>query len=106
MKLYVGCTNEYMQHTIILLKSENISINYRHLLPDLEPGLNLIGWNYPSLKQISLVPKMFKPLKFDCNYFALCTLYFSNIYQVIGIGAGQQSRIHCTRLAGDKANNW
>uniref|UniRef100_A0A8D3C4H0 Bifunctional purine biosynthesis protein ATIC n=1 Tax=Scophthalmus maximus TaxID=52904 RepID=A0A8D3C4H0_SCOMX len=26
--------------------------------------------------------------------------------QVIGIGAGQQSRIHCTRLAGDKADNW
>ncbi|NP_001383476.1 bifunctional purine biosynthesis protein ATIC isoform 2 [Gallus gallus] len=25
---------------------------------------------------------------------------------VIGIGAGQQSRIHCTRLAGDKANSW
>ena len=24
----------------------------------------------------------------------------------IGVGAGQQSRIHCTRLAGDKANNW
>lgn len=26
--------------------------------------------------------------------------------QVIGNGAGQQSRIHCTRMAGDKANNW
>ncbi len=26
--------------------------------------------------------------------------------QTIGVGAGQQSRIHCTRLAGDKANNW
>ncbi|MDE6600776.1 MAG: phosphoribosylaminoimidazolecarboxamide formyltransferase [Lachnospiraceae bacterium] len=26
--------------------------------------------------------------------------------QVIGIGAGQQSRIHCTRLAGTKADNW
>ncbi|XP_022258328.1 bifunctional purine biosynthesis protein PURH-like [Limulus polyphemus] len=26
--------------------------------------------------------------------------------QVIGIGAGQQSRIHCTRLAGEKATNW
>ncbi|MEG2480738.1 MAG: phosphoribosylaminoimidazolecarboxamide formyltransferase, partial [Clostridia bacterium] len=26
--------------------------------------------------------------------------------QAIGIGAGQQSRIHCTRLAGDKANCW
>lgn len=26
--------------------------------------------------------------------------------QVIGLGAGQQSRIHCNRLAGDKADNW
>jgi phosphoribosylaminoimidazolecarboxamide formyltransferase/IMP cyclohydrolase len=26
--------------------------------------------------------------------------------QVIGMGAGQQSRIHCTRLAGDKADKW
>ena len=26
--------------------------------------------------------------------------------QSIGVGAGQQSRIHCTRLAGDKADNW
>jgi len=26
--------------------------------------------------------------------------------QAIGIGAGQQSRIHCTRLAGNKADNW
>jgi AICAR transformylase/IMP cyclohydrolase PurH len=26
--------------------------------------------------------------------------------QAIGIGAGQQSRIHCTRLAGDKADRW
>lgn len=28
------------------------------------------------------------------------------VLQVVGIGAGQQSRIHCTRLAGDKADNW
>ena len=26
--------------------------------------------------------------------------------QTIGVGAGQQSRIHCTRLAGNKADNW
>ena len=26
--------------------------------------------------------------------------------QLIGVGAGQQSRIHCTRLAGDKADRW
>ncbi|ODA42969.1 hypothetical protein [Desulfosporosinus sp. BG] len=31
--------------------------------------------------------------------------YVSN-GQVIGVGAGQQSRIHCTRLAGDKADIW
>ena len=26
--------------------------------------------------------------------------------QAVGVGAGQQSQIHCTRLAGDKADNW
>ena len=26
--------------------------------------------------------------------------------QTIGVGAGQQSRVHCTRLAGSKADNW
>lgn len=31
---------------------------------------------------------------------------FAHRGQVIGMGAGQQSRIHCTRLAGDKAVNW
>ncbi|CAI4227904.1 unnamed protein product [Auanema sp. JU1783] len=31
---------------------------------------------------------------------------FAHRGQVIGMGAGQQSRIHCTRLAGDKAANW
>ena len=63
-------SNEYMQHTIILLKIENISINYCHLLPDLVLWLNLIGSNYSSLEQISMVPKMFEPLKFDCTKVA------------------------------------
>ena len=49
-----GDSNEYTQHTIIFLKIENISINYRYLLPGLAPWLNLIGWNYPSLEQISI----------------------------------------------------
>lgn len=31
---------------------------------------------------------------------------FAKNGMVIGLGAGQQSRIHCTRLAGDKADNW
>ena len=45
---------------------------------------------------------------------ALITLKYTQSYsvcyvkggQAIGIGAGQQSRIHCTRLAGQKADNW
>ncbi len=31
---------------------------------------------------------------------------FATSGQIIGVGAGQQSRIHCTRLAGSKADNW
>ena len=61
-----GDSNEYTQHTIIVWKIEKISLSYRYLLPDLVVWLNLIGSNYPSLEQISMVPKMFEPLKFDC----------------------------------------
>ena len=31
---------------------------------------------------------------------------FVKVGQAIGVGAGQQSRVHCTRLAGQKADNW
>lgn len=34
------------------------------------------------------------------------TVCYAKDGQVIGVGAGQQSRIHCTRLAGGKADNW
>jgi len=34
------------------------------------------------------------------------TIGFAVDGQVIGVGAGQQSRIHCTRLAGEKADRW
>ena len=46
---------------------EKISQNYHHLLPDMVPWLTLSGSNYPCLEQISMVPKMFEPLKFDCS---------------------------------------
>ena len=32
-----GESNEYTQHTIIVLKIENISLNYRYLFPELVP---------------------------------------------------------------------
>ena len=37
------------------------------MLPDLALLSTLIGSNYPCLKLIYLVPKVFEPLKFDCN---------------------------------------
>ncbi|XP_070546197.1 bifunctional purine biosynthesis protein ATIC-like [Ptychodera flava] len=47
----------------------------------------------------------------DCSHYSIeytqsNSVCYARDGQVIGIGAGQQSRIHFTRLAGDKANNW
>ena len=38
--------------------------------PDQAPGLTLISSNYPCLKHIVIVPKVFKPLKFDYMYIS------------------------------------
>ena len=46
---------------------------------------------------ISLITLKYTQLNFVC---------YVKDGQAIGIGAGQQSRIHCTRLAGQKADNW
>ena len=60
---YRDDTNEYIQHTIIIKKIEKSLLNHRHLLPDQAPWLTFSGSNYPCLEQISMVPKMFEPLK-------------------------------------------
>ena len=41
-----------------------------------------------------------------CKYTQSNSVCYVKDGQAIGIGAGQQSRIHCTRLAGDKADRW
>ena len=61
-----GDHNEYTQHTIILQKMEKTFLDYFHLPSDLALWLTLSGSSYPCLEQISMVPKMFEPLKFDC----------------------------------------
>ena len=53
---------------LLCRKLKKISLNYRVLLPALVSRLTLSGSNYPYLEQISTVPKMFEPLKFDCKY--------------------------------------
>ena len=69
-----GDSNEYTQHTIIVYKIEKISLNYRYLLPELVPWLTVSGSNYPCLERISMVPKMFEPLRFDCMYYTIYSL--------------------------------
>ena len=70
-----GDSNEYTQHTVIVLKIENISLNYRYLCPELMPWLTLSGSNYQCLERISMVPKMFEPLRFDCSFTFIGAVY-------------------------------
>lgn len=79
-----------------------------------EQGRNEFEINEALLENIVTDNKEFtKQAKIDL-IIALITLKYTQSNsvcyakngQAIGIGAGQQSRIHCTRLAGSKADNW
>ncbi len=55
----------------------------------------------PELAQIDLMISLI-----TLKYTQSNSVCYAKGGQAIGIGAGQQSRIHCTRLAGQKADNW
>ena len=55
----------------------------------------------PELAKIDLIISLI-----TLKYTQSKSVCFAKGGQAIGIGAGQQSRIHCTRLAGSKADNW
>lgn len=55
----------------------------------------------PELAQIDLLIALI-----TLKYTQSNSVCYAKGGQAIGIGAGQQSRIHCTRLAGQKADNW
>ena len=57
--------------------------------------------NLPELAKIDLIISLITLKYTQSNSVCYC-----KGGQAIGIGAGQQSRIHCTRLAGQKADNW
>ena len=59
-----GDSNENTQHTFMLKKWKITPI----LPPDLELWLTLIRSNYPCLEHNFIVPKVFEPLKFYCNF--------------------------------------
>ncbi|MBQ1973531.1 MAG: phosphoribosylaminoimidazolecarboxamide formyltransferase [Paraprevotella sp.] len=80
-----------------------------------EQGRNEINLNDPSLfENIPTENKTFTEAARRDLIIALITLKYTQSNsvcyvkdgQAIGIGAGQQSRIHCTRLAGNKADIW
>ena len=57
----------------------------------------------------ALTPENYRDLKIaliTLKYTQSNSVCFVKDGQSIGIGAGQQSRVHCTRLAGQKADNW
>lgn len=58
-------------------------------------------------KELSEVARMdMKIALITLKYTQSNSVCFVKGGQAIGIGAGQQSRVHCTRLAGQKADNW
>lgn len=57
--------------------------------------------NIPDDKKIDLIISLI-----TLKYTQSNSVCYVKDGQAIGIGAGQQSRIHCTRLAGQKADNW
>ena len=80
-----------------------------------EQGRNEISLDNPSLfENIPTQNKTFSKEALRDLMIALITLKYTQSNsvcyvkdgQAIGIGAGQQSRIHCTRLAGQKADTW
>ncbi|MBE6863225.1 MAG: phosphoribosylaminoimidazolecarboxamide formyltransferase [Ruminococcus flavefaciens] len=79
-----------------------------------EQGRNELDINRDLLSNIVTDNKNIPDDKKDDLLISLITLKYTQSNsvcyvkdgQAIGIGAGQQSRIHCTRLAGQKADNW
>ncbi len=79
-----------------------------------EQGHNFIRLDADCLKNIVTKNKDLSKEEIDNLLVSLIILKYTQSNsvcyvkdgQAIGIGAGQQSRIHCTRLAGDKADKW
>ena len=60
-------------------------------------------------KNKDLTPEAIRDIKISLitlKYTQSNSVCFVKDGQAIGVGAGQQSRVHCTRLAGSKADNW
>lgn len=77
--------------------------NRNSIIPTFEDLKNIVteGQNLPSEAMRDMILAMI-----TLKYTQSNSVCFVSNGQVIGCGAGQQSRIHCTRLAGEKADIW
>ncbi|MCD8380898.1 MAG: phosphoribosylaminoimidazolecarboxamide formyltransferase [Lachnospiraceae bacterium] len=121
-----GYTEEAMK---LLMKKKNGGYNIIQIDPSYQPapiehkqvfgvtfeqGRNELDINGDFLSNIVTENKNIPENALSDMKIALITLKYTQSNsvcyvkdgQAIGIGAGQQSRIHCTRLAGQKADNW
>ena len=79
-----------------------------------EQGYNALPLTRDCLKNVVTANKTLTSAQEDDLLLALITLKYTQSNsvcyvkdgQTVGVGAGQQSRIHCTRLAGAKADTW
>lgn len=75
--------------------------NELHIGPDFFDNIVTENKDLPESAKIDLAISMI-----TLKYTQSNSVCYVKGGQAIGIGAGQQSRIHCTRLAGDKADKW
>ena len=75
--------------------------NELHIGPDFFDNIVTANKDLPESARIDLAIAMI-----TLKYTQSNSVCYVKGGQAIGIGAGQQSRIHCTRLAGQKADNW
>lgn len=75
--------------------------NELHIGPDFFDNIVTENKDLPESAKIDLTISMI-----TLKYTQSNSVCYVKGGQAIGIGAGQQSRIHCTRLAGDKADKW
>ncbi|PWN37893.1 AICARFT/IMPCHase bienzyme [Meira miltonrushii] len=97
--------SDYVPPLVETRQVYGISLQQRRNDLKIEPSLfqNIITENKEVTKQASLDMLV---ATLALKYTQSNSVCYALNGQVIGLGAGQQSRIHCTRLAGSKADNW
>ncbi len=88
-------------------KKQVFGVTFEQPRNDAVIGMELLGQSVTNQKTVDEAAKRDLVLSLiTLKYTQSNSVCFACGGQTIGVGAGQQSRIHCTRLAGDKADVW